>query len=439
MSSKKKTNSKSKLTQQAMSNKKKQPSSVKPKDIYKRYNTSSKKRRSEGLIFIEEIDFDKLDRMVNILFAKFIYHYEYEDTLNIPDIPEFMSSEFVKAAREESFVDKLLTYFKIYKIEQKNLTLVSNNEEGSYILRHAKIWIMFIQSLIDEKKIDFSQICEVFNTAINYDVDDFLLFDYFFVISNICDLKELETCNSQKIPKKFIEIYNDNREHIIKVLEEEEEDEKDVSFCPKGETADSSSTFNPFISSTNNIATTAVFNKIHTNRPLEEDNLDNSTEIDNDNDLSKYLIATPEVCNEIPIIYEEAKESDTEDNPTPLVRQKGIKKSTILYEDTSLGGRSPELIEVMIKEKNFNNSGNYAVLELSEKSRREEGFRFMITPLKPTHHLTESKKVQDEAKQILKQYSDVIYQPFDNNIYEMITKTDDSEIPTKRLSFSKLK
>jgi hypothetical protein len=436
------------LTHSAASNKKKLRTAANQKNIYKRYNTSSKKRRSEGLIFIEEIDSEKLDKMVNLLFSKFIFHYEYEDTFALPDIPEITHSDFIRAARDEDFIEKLHTYFKIYRIDQKDLMLVSNDEEGSYILRHAKIWIMFLQSLINVRKIDFGQICEVFNSAIDFDVDEYLLFDYFFVISQVCDLKELDSCEESKIPKKFIEIYNDNKEHIMKVLDEEEPEEgiepgnSDVSFGPL--TKDDSlnpQSLNPFLNSANNTATSAVFNKIHTNRLLEEDSLDNSTEIDYSEDgydLSRYLIATPEVSNDINVIYEEVNESDTEDKVKSPVAKKLFKRSTVLLKEEPLDQSPQGLIEVMIKEKNYNNSGNFAVLELSEKSRREEGSRFMITPLKPKYTYTEKKKIGTDVAEMRKTYSEFIYQPFDKKIYDMIVKTEDSELPTKRLSFPKL-
>jgi hypothetical protein len=453
------------------------------RNIYKRFNTTSKKRRSEGLLFIEEIDCDKLDKMVNMLFSKFIYHYEYEDTFILPDIPEVRISEFIASAKEEKFQEKLETYFRIYGIEAKErVQLVSYSDEGSYILKHAKIWIMFIQTIIDKGNPDFSAICEIFNNAINFDVDEHLLFDYFFTLSKWFDIEQMESNESSKIPKRFLEIYNENKEHIMKLLEEEEEElqkeqgfiegveENDVSFGPTNTVAKNSEDFsfnqvrhkpqsqpdadkqvvNPFNKIINNIDTTEVFNKIHTNKPLEEDLVDNSTEVDkvnshedNENEMLKYLIATPEISNQLPtIIYEESKESDTEeqsDNTTPhRDRQKYYKKTKVLGRDETEWPSSDELIEVTIKEKNFNNSGNFAVLELSERSQREEGFRFMITPLKPKHlTFSEKRKVHEDLNGLRKTYSEFIYQPYSKQIHEMISGTEEQEIQNKRLSFSK--
>jgi hypothetical protein len=450
----------------------------------------------------EELDTLQLDNVVNNLFTKFIIHYEYQDLFKIKE--EFKNQSHLPI---DSFGNKLEVYFGIYKIKRVgNNNLTANCKEGCYILRHAKIWIIFIKDFMDKNKVfKSSEICDIFKNALSLGVDEQLLFDYFIHIFKEKSEEEIKDLSANYIPEEFKKLYFENKELIMKrfddEIESEEEkvkmieaiqsvvdeevkkgesvkrEERNLSFgentlvvtemkkeiseideimspkriqrnnldismkqsdikeevkLPESEAKSNESTLNEgkAFDETNDaheINTNAkssdvlglIYNKINTGYALEEEsphvlNKESKPVLNNEDPLTQYLIMTPEV--RLPTILE------TEEELQKTVKIKSVRNQF-------------NLIDTLLLDSNFRNSGNFAILEVAESSRQLLDQKFIITPLREKHDYNQKLSVADDLNKIRQSYTDFMYKPFSIEIIEQIK--NDSK-PKKRLSFSNI-
>ena len=110
------------------------------------------KRKSKFIeeleISFKQIDTNKIDETVDTLFSKFAIYYEYTNTFFLDNKENTLPED-----KELDFDLKLQTIFNMFKIKKANdSNLISNSEEGSYLLKHAKLWIIYIK-ILSEKYI----------------------------------------------------------------------------------------------------------------------------------------------------------------------------------------------------------------------------------------------------------------------------------------------
>lgn len=106
------------------------------------------------------------------------------------------------------------------------------------------------------------------------------------------------------------------------------------------------------------------------------------------------------------------------------------KKKNNLYQRRQIN--LEEIIEeASITHSDFRKSGNFAIFEISSKSKAKISSNFILTPLKKEFStFSEKKTVKEDLEEAKKDFIDFIYKPYDENLHQRIKES-------KRLSFSK--
>jgi hypothetical protein len=348
--------------------------------------TSSIKEPESPLV----LNTNKIDQQIDKLFCKFVMYYNYEDIFNIEKYLKNDDSlnDSIKTIKDKDldFDKKLETYFNLYKIRiNEDKCLVAESLEGSYLLKHAKLWIIFIKVLEQKYKFKFVDLLYSFNSALEYGADPHMLFDYFITL--IQEFSEIEIFESEDkiVPQKFIEIFNENREHILNCLKKVDED---------------------------------INNNQASHSSIIQELSENESEKDNKKKPIKVQLSienTPPTKTRVHTNFEE-------------------RVNTSFKKNSEIDG---ELFkDSIIINANIRNSGNFAVLELSEKSEKKLGYKFVLTPLKnnlsrePLSAIIEQNK---DLTHINSNYPGFLYHPYDN---ELITEKIEAPcMDVRRLSF----
>ena len=90
----------------------------------------------------------------------------------------------------ENFRIKFSNFIKKFKISvsKKENFLVSNNEEGCFILEFAEIWIIYIN--LNEKKFSTPQMFKIINHTLTHEINTELMFKFFKYIIKLLNVKK---------------------------------------------------------------------------------------------------------------------------------------------------------------------------------------------------------------------------------------------------------
>jgi hypothetical protein len=454
-----------------------------------------------------QIDTKKLDEVVDKIFEKFVRYYCYEDifyveknnladltenseinsqNLNKSDLNQLSQSQTTDKENVIDFDLKLNTIFNIYKIKKSpEHNLISNSEEGSYLLKHAKIWIIYIKNLKETFNFKYSDLHTIFNFSLEYDCDEYLLFDYFLTLAQEYEEDEILEFSEDKVPMKFIQIYNQNKDHILKTLKEDEEadaieernnlnlsfsndneniitkNEHEFSFSAKKDYEAHSDiqenkknncqekSVNIFNFNCNDEISPVNDEKEETLNYLNSDFIQNSDEETNiTNEFPRYL-ATPQISiiqersnesEQTPLIITNKKKFFDSNNKENLIALNSLSKYYKPYESSysvrKINLPNTEGEQANIIEPDIRSSGNFAVLELTSKSQEKIKHKYVLTPLKKQFsNIKERSEADKDLKEIHKEYSDFIFHPYDSELISKIEKTAEK---ARKLSFSNL-
>lgn len=465
-----------------------------------------------------QIDTKKLDELVEKIFCKFVSYFCYEDIFyieknrlhDITENSEVNSQNLIKSdlntlnqsqrSNKENVIDfesKLNTIFNIYKIKKSSEhNLISNSEEGSYLLKHAKIWIIYIKNIKESEKFKYSDLHSIFNYALEYDCDEYLLFDYFLTLAQEYEEDEILEFAEDKVPLKFIQIYNENKDHILKTLKEDEEADAleqknnlNLSFSNENEQIKeninlknenenefsfSAKKFDEGFSDSSQEKEKEIFTNNLQEKNINIFNLHSSDDIspvshetehgmnfmnsdfvqssDEETNITtefqKYLntpkISIIEECSkeseQTPIMTNFRKNFFSSNNKDNLIGLNSLSKYYKPYE-SSFSVRKINLPNIdgeqaNIVEPDVRCSGNFAVLELTSKSQEKLKHKYVLTPLKKKFsNIKERTEADKDLKEIHKEYSDFIFHPYD---LELISKIEKTAEKARKLSFSNL-
>lgn len=441
------------------------------------------KRKSKYKFKEREVEYKKLDEDVNKLWYKFVEYYHYEDTFALEPTDEkeknsepvsnnnINPSQTLQSAekKEVDFSLKLQSLLDSYKIKQgKDYHLISNSEEGSYLLKHSKLWVIYIKSLCEKENLKFKDTHQIFNYALEYDVDEYLLFDFFITLTKEFDEEEVLDFDENVVPKKFVEIYTQNRDHILKTLKEEEDCLEENLEEDREEINKSNADFSFSKPKSNEEATSSEINS---------ENLAINLDISNK--------CNPEISDIVEEQEKEKKEEDksnlnthsqeenktenqinTDNNTTSIQQTNNLNNSQVSksaqknkpnanpnmltfsslhkYRDNTdfkKSKRNNNEFEASVLEPNVRNSGNFAILSLSAKSQDKLGHKYVLTPLKKD--ICNTYVAQDEAdkdlQKIQKEYDDFLYVPYDNELFSKIQSFTEEADNVRKLSFGEEK
>ena len=110
----------------------------------------------------------------------------------------------------ENFRIKFSNFIKKFKISvsKKENFLVSNNEEGCFILEFAEIWIIYIN--LNEKKFSTPQMFKIINHTLTHEINTELMFKFFKYIIKLLNVKKKFYWNisdKNEKYKEFLENY----------------------------------------------------------------------------------------------------------------------------------------------------------------------------------------------------------------------------------------
>jgi len=93
-----------------------------------------------------------------------------------------------------------------------------------------------------------------------------------------------------------------------------------------------------------------------------------------------------------------------------------------------------------IIDNNFHNCGNFAILELSEDSKKRYGTDFIVTPLKQYNNKEERKKAEEDLMKISDhgKYKDFTYKPFNRNLSEVLLKYKNEMKENRKFCFKEV-
>ncbi len=93
-----------------------------------------------------------------------------------------------------------------------------------------------------------------------------------------------------------------------------------------------------------------------------------------------------------------------------------------------------------IIDNNFHNCGNFAILELSDDSKKRYGTDYIVTPLKQYNNKEEIKKANEDLKKISDhcKYKDFTYKPFNRNLSEVLLKYTNEMKENKKFCFKEV-
>lgn len=342
----------------------------------------------------EEIDISTINSMIEKLWAKFILYYNLEETFQYDK--QYTNDQSVRKMKgsKDNFELKLRIYFEIYNIKKdENQCLVSHNKEGSYILQNYKIWIIHLKILKENYKYKLIDLFPLFKRALEHNVNYKMLFDFF--ISLLIESDELEeiiaklsgdatdkNSNDCGVPIQFISLWEKNKDHILseikkelykKDTKEKEEEEK------KGR----------------------VSNQININNSIVNEEEEFSFRVEQNN----KKIEKPKNNKEV-----------------DKTKQTHIKKKRDFYRNFNASTDLKDAI--IIEDEKIRKSANFAVLELDQKIQENTGHKYVITPIKEKIN---RKEATEDLKSINQSFSDILYQPYNEQIASKINNHKEKE------------
>jgi len=99
-------------------------------------------------------------------------------------------------------------------LKSKNNRIFSTTEIGKTMLKNTKFWILFIYQFILEKKHSFTEINEIFSSALEYEIDISQLFYFYLNVNKYFESVEIINLNSKAIHEKFVELYKVLRDSL---------------------------------------------------------------------------------------------------------------------------------------------------------------------------------------------------------------------------------
>jgi hypothetical protein len=428
-------------------------------------NTKMKRKLRLKRLSQEEfkVDSNKIDTTVLELWNKFVVYYDYECTFKLDHLTK-QEREVLDKYKQKSEVDfelKLNTIFNIYKIRKSpdDHNLISDSEEGSYLIRHVGIWIIYIKTLIEKSSFKFKDLHPIFNFALEYGVDEYSLFDYFICLTKEFDEEEILEFDEHKVPINFYNLYINNRDLILKQIKEDydnqtknntlkpledeitlhDEEVIELPLSTDEEKREDANHLNindfSFDQKDENLDEYLNPDKVNLNNTIQEESKESESigNISNLKDSIKKI--NSQILNDIKGVNTDA-ESDLVMHLTHLTPKKN-EKGLIVFNSLSQSKKNEfslnlkkylygkdiyENDEAVIVESNIRNSGNFAVLELTSKSQEKIGTKYVLTPLKKKRESTvkDLKEVEEDLKLIHTDYSDFIYQPYNETLKSLI-------------------
>lgn len=337
---------------------------------------------------LSDIDTATLKTMIEKLWAKFVVFFDLEKTFKYN--PIYRSDDSVKKCKQNdtNFENRLNIYLQIYKIKKnENQVLVSYNKEGSYILQHAKIWIIHLKILINNYKYSLIDLIPIVDIAINNGCDAKIIFDFFImemlkleqdeidsIISKFEDSKEGE----HSFPLEFKKLWSKRKEDIYKEIQrsnKKKEREKTPFKSSEIEAVSEEEEFS-FRVNTKNKDERENFNKENMNE----------------------------------------KEKNQTRTCTVKKKKKGYYKNFNYMTDLKDAR--------LISNEKIEKVKNYKVLELNPKIQDNVGLKYVITPVKEKPI---KKEVNEDLKVLNETLGDYYYQPFKKEILSKLESNNKND------------
>ena len=320
---------------------------------------------------LSEEETSTLKIMIEKLWAKFVVFFDLEDTFKYD--PIYRSDDSVRKCKQTdtTFENRFNIYLQIYKIKKnENQILVSYNKEGSFILKHSKIWIIHLKLLINNYKYSLIDLIPLINVAINNGCEVKYIFDFFIMemlkleegdVKSIQD--KIENKEDTSIPIEFKKLWNKRKKDITEKIQKSNEKKQREKTPFKASEIDS---------------------------VIEEEEF-------------SFRMNTKD--------KEEEKEKDKENNKA-LNKTNTVKKKKNEFHKKFDYERDLKDAKIVSNEK-IEKVKNYKVLELNPKVQDNVGLKYVITPVKekpPRNEVNKDLKVLDET------LGDYYYQPYKKEI-----------------------
>ena len=320
---------------------------------------------------LSEEETSTLKTMIEKLWAKFVVFFDLETTFKYD--PIYRSDDSVRKCKQTdtTFENRFNIYLQIYKIKKnENQILVSYNKEGSFILKHSKIWIIHLKLLINNYKYSLIDLIPLINVAINNGCEVKYIFDFFIMemlkleegdVKSIQD--KIENKEDTSIPIEFKKLWNKRKKDITEKIQKSNEKKQREKTPFKASEIDS---------------------------VIEEEEF-------------SFRMNTKD--------KEEEKEKDKENNKA-LNKTNTVKKKKNEFHKKFDYERDLKDAKLVSNEK-IEKVKNYKVLELNPKVQDNVGLKYVITPVKekpPRNEVNKDLKVLDET------LGDYYYQPYKKEI-----------------------
>ena len=320
---------------------------------------------------LSEEETSTLKTMIEKLWAKFVVFFDLETTFKYD--PIYRSDDSVRKCKQAdtTFENRFTIYLQIYKIKKnENQILVSYNKEGSFILKHSKIWIIHLKLLINNYKYSLIDLIPLINVAINNGCEVKYIFDFFIMemlkleegdVKSIQD--KIENKEDTSIPIEFKKLWNKRKKDITEKIQKSNEKKQREKTPFKASEIDS---------------------------VIEEEEF-------------SFRMNTKD--------KEEEKEKDKENNKA-LNKTNTVKKKKNEFHKKFDYERDLKDAKLVSNEK-IEKVKNYKVLELNPKVQDNIGLKYVITPVKekpPRNEVNKDLKVLDET------LGDYYYQPYKKEI-----------------------
>lgn len=330
---------------------------------------------------LSEEETSTLKIMIEKLWAKFVVFFDLEDTFKYD--PIYRSDDSVRKCKQTdtTFENRFNIYLQIYKIKKnENQILVSYNKEGSFILKHSKIWIIHLKLLINNYKYSLIDLIPLINVAINNGCEAKYIFDFFIMemlkleeedVKLIKDKIENEEDSNNSFPVEFKKLWKKRKDDIKEKIQKSNE------------------------------------KKQREKTPFKASNIDSVIE----EEEFSFRMNTKD------------KEEDKENNKA-LNKANTVKKKKNEFHKKFDYERDLKDAKLVSNEK-IEKVKNYKVLELNPKVQDNVGLKYIITPVKekpPRNEVNKDLKVLDET------LGDYYYQPYKK---EIISKIENNIIPSK--------
>ena len=330
---------------------------------------------------LSEEETSTLKIMIEKLWAKFVVFFDLEDTFKYD--PIYRSDDSVRKCKQTdtTFENRFNIYLQIYKIKKnENQILVSYNKEGSFILKHSKIWIIHLKLLINNYKYSLIDLIPLINVAINNGYEAKYIFDFFIMemlkleeedVKLIKDKIENEEDSNNSFPVEFKKLWKKRKEDIKEKIQKSNE------------------------------------KKQREKTPFKASNIDSVIE----EEEFSFRMNTKD------------KEEDKENNKA-LNKANTVKNKKNEFHKKFDYERDLKDAKLVSNEK-IEKVKNYKVLELNPKVQDNVGLKYIITPVKekpPRSEVNKDLKLLDET------LGDYYYQPYKK---EIISKIENNTISSK--------